>query len=334
VEEHSPSADPAPPVPEQNGQFTLLHLANLLIHNGAIVVCAIIGWYTGRAIAGYWNAPPRGVFFTQALLVALSVPFGWVVHQLSLLAAFYLLVIVVAFGDDPGEKWSPRGRIKEPRPNPWSQLTPFRRRRKVPPIRTPDLVDYTSKQPDGWVTLYIWVAEPLDDSAPVLESLRTKCQTYLAVITLDAFQAEMGHPSPDKTTIRIVCFHPIPPMARAVLEEYRALAAGSGVRFELSEPTPEEATEDGSREPFTALHFFGPFIRDLAIGWCAALGWGFGRIIPAPEDELVTQAFSRHILPVLLGVLVGWIVAWAFGCARYPGRRFWVLEYLERRRSE
>ena len=55
-------------------------------------------------------------------------------------------------------------------------------------------MDATGKRRDGGVDLVITASQPLNESAEVLDSIRQKVQTYLAVIDLDEFQAEMGRP--------------------------------------------------------------------------------------------------------------------------------------------
>lgn len=101
------------------------------------------------------------------------------------------------------------------------------------PIQALDSVDITGKRRDGGVDLVITASQPLDDSAEVLDSIRHKVATYLAVISLDEFQSEMGYPPRDKTTIIIACNHPIHPTAQAVIEECQTAAAGRGVRLEV-----------------------------------------------------------------------------------------------------
>lgn len=101
------------------------------------------------------------------------------------------------------------------------------------PIQALDSVDIFGKRRDGGVDLVITASQPLDDSAEVLDSIRQKVATYLAVIDLDEFQAEMGHPPRDKTSIIIACEHPIHPVAQAVIEECQASATGRGVRLEV-----------------------------------------------------------------------------------------------------
>jgi hypothetical protein len=83
------------------------------------------------------------------------------------------------------------------------------------------------------VDLVIVASQPIDASPETLESIRHKVRTYLAVIGLDEFQAEMGHPPRGKVAILLACEHPIHPAAQAVIEECRASAAARGVRLEV-----------------------------------------------------------------------------------------------------
>lgn len=106
---------------------------------------------------------------------------------------------------------------------------------KWPPIQQLDNIDITGKRRDGGVDLVIIASQPVDDSSATLESIRHKVQTYLTVIGLEAFQAEMGRPQPEKVAVIIVCEHPIHPTAQEVIEECRGLAAAQGVRLEVRE---------------------------------------------------------------------------------------------------
>ena len=120
--------------------------------------------------------------------------------------------------------WSPfcRKPTEEPFPTP-----------EWPPIQELDSIDITGKRPDGGVDLAIVASQPIDDSPQTLESIRRKVGTYLEAIGLEGFQAEMGYPPRDRTTIIIVCDHPIHPRAQTVIEECRASAAAEGVRLEV-----------------------------------------------------------------------------------------------------
>lgn len=104
---------------------------------------------------------------------------------------------------------------------------------KWPPIQELDRVDLTGKRRDGGVDLVIVGSQPIDDSPETLESIRQKVRTYLEVIGLEEFQAEMGRPPRDKIAIILACEHPIHPKAQGVIEECRALAAAQGVRLEV-----------------------------------------------------------------------------------------------------
>src|SRR5262249_40852959 len=82
-----------------------------------------------------------------------------------------------------------------------------------------------------------------------LESIRRKVGTYLTAIGLEEFQAEMGHPPPEKTAIIIACEHPIHPKALAVIAQCRAVAAARGVRLEVRksmDSTPAPLPEGGN----------------------------------------------------------------------------------------
>jgi hypothetical protein len=108
-----------------------------------------------------------------------------------------------------------------------------------PPIQELDSIDITGKRSDGGVDLVIIASQPIDDSPQTLESIRQKVQTYLAVIGVEEFQAEMGHPPRDKTAIILSCDHPIHPKAQAVIEECRASALMQGVRLEVRKSTAQ-----------------------------------------------------------------------------------------------
>jgi hypothetical protein len=137
--------------------------------------------------------------------------------------------------------WNPfrRKPAEEPFPKPQWQ-----------PIQQLDNIDLTAKRRDGGIELVIVASQPLDDSSETLGCIRQKVGTYLAVIGLDEFQNEMGHPPRDKTTIIIICEHPIHPKALAVIAQCRATAAAQGVRLEVRNsvtgppiPLPEGANE-------------------------------------------------------------------------------------------
>jgi hypothetical protein len=102
-----------------------------------------------------------------------------------------------------------------------------------PPIQEPDSVDIAGKRRDGGVDLVIVASQPIDDSPETLKSIRHKVRTYLAVIDLEEFQAEMGNPPRDKVAIILACEDPVHPRAQAVIEECRTSAAAAGVRLEV-----------------------------------------------------------------------------------------------------
>jgi|GEM_PF-6905846 len=83
------------PSTEQHGHFTIFHAANLLIHNALIAACAIAAWYLGRALTVFWEIPPTEAFITQVVLIELSIPVGWFVHQSLLFVFGYLLIFVL-----------------------------------------------------------------------------------------------------------------------------------------------------------------------------------------------------------------------------------------------
>jgi hypothetical protein len=102
-----------------------------------------------------------------------------------------------------------------------------------PPIQELDSVDITGKRKDGGVDLVILASQPLDGSPQTLQSIRHKVGTYLEVIALEEFQAEMGHPPRDQIAIIVVCEHPIHPQAQAVISECQVSAAAQGIRLEV-----------------------------------------------------------------------------------------------------
>jgi len=119
-----------------------------------------------------------------------------------------------------------------------------------PPIQELDSIDLTGKRHDGGVDLLIIASQPIDDSPQTLESVRRKVGTYMTVIGLEKFQAEMGYPPPEKTAIIIVCEHPIHPRALAVIGQCRTVAAARGVRLEVrkSADSPPVSLPDGGNE--------------------------------------------------------------------------------------
>jgi Domain of unknown function (DUF3806) len=125
-----------------------------------------------------------------------------------------------------------------------------------PPIQELDNIDLTGKRRDGGVDLVIVASQPIDDTEQTLESIRHKVRTYLTVIGLKEFQAEMGHPPREKITIIIACEHPIHPKALVVVAQCRASAAAHGIRLELrasidSAPVP---LPEGGDEMLQSIH--------------------------------------------------------------------------------
>src|SRR4029453_11706358 len=102
---------------------------------------------------------------------------------------------------------------------------------KWPPIQQLDSVDLTAKRRDGGVDLIIVASQPLDDTEETLESLPQKVETYLAVVDIDEFQAEMGNPPRNSISIIIACDFQIHPTAMDVIKEGEAVAAGQGIRL-------------------------------------------------------------------------------------------------------
>jgi hypothetical protein len=102
-----------------------------------------------------------------------------------------------------------------------------------PPIQSLESIDITGERHDGGVDLVIVASQPIDASPETLDSIRRKVATYLTVIGLPEFQAEMGHPPPEKTAIIIACEHPIHPKALAVIAQCRAQAGARGVQLEV-----------------------------------------------------------------------------------------------------
>ena len=98
--------------------------------------------------------------------------------------------------------------------------------------------------------LIIVASQPIDDSPKTLKCIRRKVQTYLTVVELAEFQAEMGHPPLDKTAIILLCEHLIHAKALAVIAQCRVTAAAQGVRLEVRKspdsapiPLPEGGNE-------------------------------------------------------------------------------------------
>lgn len=144
---------------------------------------------------------------------------------------------------------------------------PFRRKRadkpfpapKWPPIQALDEIDITGERHDGGLDLAIVASQPIDGSPKTLDSIRRKVATYLTAIGLEEYQAQMGHPPRDRTTIVILCEHPIHPKALVVIAQCRASATAQGVRLEVRKspdgppiPLPEGGNEmEQSIRPLT-----------------------------------------------------------------------------------
>lgn len=140
---------------------------------------------------------------------------------------------------------------------------PFRRKSadasfpkpRWPPIQQLDSIDLIGKLRDGGVDLIIAASQPIDDSPETLASIRQKVETYLTVVGLEEFQAEMGYPAPDKITIILVCEHPIHPRALAVIGQCRVAAAAQGVLLEVrkSPSSPPIALPEGGHEMLQSI---------------------------------------------------------------------------------
>lgn len=203
-----PNAD-SPPVTEQPFVFTGLHFVNVLIHNGSIIGCAIAAWCLGHTLAAYCGMPHVESRVTQVILVALSIPVGWFVHQ-GMLFGICRLIIVVAM-------------------------------------------------------CVMWVMG--------LDELRRSRKQ----------------------------------MKRQPLKDFWAKLSGE----------------------FTWFDFVGPFVRDASIAGCAVAAWWFGRVGADFLGEPSVEGFKRQLAFVFLSLPFGWIAAAILRCARYPGRRFWLLDYLD-----
>jgi hypothetical protein len=123
-----------------------------------------------------------------------------------------------------------------------------------PPIQSLDSIDITGNRHDGGVDLVIVASQPIDASPETLESIRRKVATYLTAIGLAEFQAEMGHPPPEKTTIIIACEHPIHPKALTVIAQCRAQAALQGVRLEVRKSIDSTALPMPAGEVEQSIH--------------------------------------------------------------------------------
>ena len=74
---------------------------------------------------------------------------------------------------------------------------------------------------------------PLDDAPELLQVIRQKVELYLSVTAREDFQADMGHPAPEKISIVLVCSHAIHPKAAAVIDECRKQVQGRGMKLEV-----------------------------------------------------------------------------------------------------
>ena len=108
-----------------------------------------------------------------------------------------------------------------------------------PPIQDVESVDLIGKRRDGGVDLLIVASQPLDDAADTLNRIRRKIAYYLDVIDLPEFQAEMGLPPRDRTTVILRCNYPIHPRAAAVIAECQASAGQRGVRSVVEQKPAE-----------------------------------------------------------------------------------------------
>ena len=100
-------------------------------------------------------------------------------------------------------------------------------------IQNPDSIDLAGKRRDGGVDLVIVASERLDDTPELLQVLRRKVELYLSVTGRQDFLADMGHPSPEKISIILVCSHSIHPTAAAAIEECRKQVEARGMKLEL-----------------------------------------------------------------------------------------------------
>ena len=115
-----------------------------------------------------------------------------------------------------------------------------------PPIQDVESVDLIGKRRDGGVDLLIVASQPLDDAADTLNRIRRKVAYYLDVIDLPEFQAEMGLPPRDRTTVILRCDHPIHPRAAAVITECQARAGQRGVRLVVQQKPAEPGAAPAS----------------------------------------------------------------------------------------
>lgn len=229
--------------------------------------------------------------------------------------------------------WNPfrRKPVEEPFPKP-----------EWPPIQELDSIDLTGQRRDGGLDLVIVASQPLDDSPETLESIRRKVGTYLTAIGLEEFQAEMGNPPRDKTTIILACEHPIHPKALAVLAQCRATAAAQGVRLEVRKSinSPPISLPEGGNEMEQSIRPATEVDRDrIAAQTAAVLGMlrsRFGdvqlrhtendlRLLQRLQDEGGLRAGQEQELEAV-GIVFGEVLA-----ARTPFR--WITVEWQGERS-
>jgi hypothetical protein len=117
--------------------------------------------------------------------------------------------------------------------NPFRRKPGFFPRPEWPPIQQLDSIDIVGKRKDGGVDLAIVASQPVDNSVETLCAIRQKVNTYLATIGIEEFQSDLGYPPLEKTTIILLCEHPIHPEAAVVIDECKAVALAKGVGFHI-----------------------------------------------------------------------------------------------------
>jgi hypothetical protein len=110
---------------------------------------------------------------------------------------------------------------------------PLGGRPKPLPIQNPQGIDLVGKRRDGGVDMGIVASGPLDDTPELLQVIRQKVELYLSVTARGDFQADMGHPTPEKISIILVCSHAIHPKAAAVIDECRKQVQARGMNLEV-----------------------------------------------------------------------------------------------------
>jgi hypothetical protein len=68
-----------------------------------------------------------------------------------------------------------------------------------------DTIDSIGKYKNGHIVLNIISSGYLDDSSETEEILINKIQNYLTYINSQEFQEEFGKPSPQRTSIKLIC---------------------------------------------------------------------------------------------------------------------------------